>query len=92
MGKTVESTFIGFLFSLKNISFTLLLNFVVGGYFYALICDFESFYIPNGWIVAISVFMGIVWTGFHILSYATWKAKVLDEKINNKNSEKTYKV
>ena len=90
MGKEVEKTFIGFLFSLKNISLTLLLNFVVGGYFYALIYDFDSFYVPNGWIVAISVFMALVWAAFHALSYTTWKSKVIEEKLKNKNTEKKY--
>lgn len=92
MTDKVESTFIGFLFSLKNISLTLIINFVVGAYFYALAYDFESFFLSNGWIVAISVFMASVWIGFHTLSYSTWRIKVREEKIKNKNVEKKYHV
>lgn len=75
----VENTFIGFLFSLKNISLTLILNFVVGAYFYTLIYDFESFYIGNVWIISISIFMAIIWIAFYRLSYTTWKSKIREQ-------------
>lgn len=83
-----ETTFLGFLLSLKNISLTLIVNFVVGAYFYTLIYDFESFFISNGWILSITIFMAFVWIAFMGLSYRTWKAK----KIEGDKTELKYKI
>lgn len=76
MIEKVEKTFVGFLFSLNNLTLTLLVNFVVGMFYYILIHDgIDFFYIGNGWVIGITIFVTAIWVAFWILSYGTFKRK-----------------
>lgn len=71
----VEKTFLGFLLSLRNILLTLLVNLVVGWYFYTLSIEFKPPFIFNAWIVVITILMAWIWVAFHYLSYKTYREK-----------------
>ena len=77
----VEKTFFAFLFSLKNFSLTIIMNFVCGSFYYALIHDgIDAFYVGNGWVVAITIFVTTILIAFWYLSYQTFKVKKNAEK------------
>lgn len=78
-----DKTFIGFLLSIKNISLTLIVNLVVGAYFYTLAKEFKLSLLFNVWIVVITIFMALMWMAFHYLSYQTYRGKKIQASKTN---------
>lgn len=72
----VEKTFIGFIFSLNNISLTLLVNFTAWMFYYALVHDGMWLYGIGGvWIVGATIITTIIYAIFWFLSYIAFKEK-----------------
>lgn len=75
----IEKSFIGFVLSLKNIFWTLIVNFVVGIFYYKLYQDgIDSFYLSPGAVIVIAIFATIVYFAFWFLSYKAFKDKKND--------------
>lgn len=72
----IEETFIGFLFSLKNILLTLIVNFVILGFYYILLRDgIDSFYFDRAVVVVLTIMATAIYMAFWFLSYRTFKKK-----------------
>lgn len=72
----VQETFIGFLFSIKNILFTLVVNFIVLGFYWRIYqVGLDNLYVGKVGGIITAIFLSIVYIFFWILSYTTFKTK-----------------
>lgn len=71
----MPSTFIGYVFSLKLIIWTLLINLGAFKFYYSVFNEPDTWFVGRGWIVVLTIFVTAVITGFWFLAYKEFRAK-----------------
>lgn len=71
----MPKTFIGYIFSLKLIFWTILINLGAIRFYYSAFNELDTWFVSKGWIVALTIFVTAILTGFWFLAFKEYRAK-----------------
>lgn len=76
----MPKTFIGYVFSLKLILWTIIINLGAFKFYYSVFNEPDTWFVGKGIIVALTIFVTAILTGFWFLAYKEFRSK------NNQNT------